>query len=62
MKQKPYRYRAVVPKSADEVLMEATVRNASEGERAFPPQNMLLWHGDYFKLLTFKKQQTQVKL
>ena len=27
-----------------------------------PPQNMPLWHKDYFELTIFKKQQTQEQL
>ena len=30
-----------------------------EGEQNFPPQNMLLWHKNYFRFIIFKKQQTQ---
>ena len=30
-----------------------------EGEQNFPPQNMHLWHKNYFRFFVFKKQQTQ---
>ena len=33
-----------------------------KGEQNLPPQNMLLWHKDYFRLIIFKKQQAQEKL
>ena len=28
-------------------------------EQNLPPQNVPLWHEDYFKLIIFKKQKTQ---
>lgn len=33
-----------------------------EGEHNMPPQNVPLWHKDYFQLVIFKKQQTQEQL
>lgn len=27
-----------------------------------PPQNVFLWHGEYFRLIVFKKQKTQAGL
>ena len=29
------------------------------GEQNLPPQNVSLWHEDYFRLIIFKKQKTQ---
>lgn len=33
-----------------------------EGEQILPGQVLPLWHTDYLKPVSFKKQQTQVKL
>ena len=33
-----------------------------EGEQNMPPQNMPLWHVDYFELKAIKAQQTQEEL
>ena len=32
------------------------------GEQNLPPQNMSLWHEDYFKLVVFEKQKAQEEL
>ena len=37
------------------------IRLAVVGEQNLPPQNMPLWHKGYFKLVIFKKLQTQAK-
>lgn len=33
----------------------------SEGGQTMTPQNVPLWHRDYFEVVTFKKQQTWEK-
>lgn len=33
----------------------------NEGEQKMPPENITLWHKDYFKLIIFKEQQTPGK-
>lgn len=42
--------------------MKVNILEITEGDQNIPPQNMQLWHEDYFELKAIKKAQTLMEL